>query len=103
MQIELESKPSYGMAVVTLDAGETITAESGSMVAMTTQVAVDTRFNGTGSGGILDFLQAALVGLARKFLAGETMFVNTFTPNSEPSYSPSSICVWKSFGCGHFC
>jgi uncharacterized protein (TIGR00266 family) len=82
MQIELESKPSYGMAVVTLDAGDTITAESGSMVAMTTQVAVDTNFNGTGGGGIMDFIQAALVGLARKFLAGETMFVNTFTAKS---------------------
>ena len=78
MQIELESKPSYGMAVVTLEPGEEITAESGSMVAMSSGVSVDTTFNGTGSGGLMDFLQAALVGLVRKFLAGETMFVNTF-------------------------
>ena len=78
MQIELESKPSFGMAVITLDQGEEITAESGCMVAMSNQVSVDTTFNGTGGGGLIDFLQAAFVGLVRKFLAGETMFVNTF-------------------------
>ncbi|MDG1479059.1 MAG: TIGR00266 family protein [Myxococcota bacterium] len=78
MQIELESRPSFGMAVVTLQSGEEITAESGAMVAMSPQVSVDTTFNGTGSGGLMDFLQAAFVGLVRKFLAGETMFVNTF-------------------------
>ncbi len=78
MRIELESRPSYGMAVITLEPGEEITAESGSMVAMSPQLSVDTTFNGTGDGGLMDFLQAALVGLARKFLAGETMFVNTF-------------------------
>ena len=82
MQIALESKPSYGMAVVTLDAGEEITAESGAMVAMSSQLTVDTTFNGTGGGGLLDFFQAALVGLVRKFLAGETMFVNTYKANS---------------------
>lgn len=82
MQIELESRPSFGMAVVTLEQGEEITAESGSMVAMSDQVAVDTTFNGTGGGGFLDFLQAAMVGLVRKFLAGETMFVNTFKAKS---------------------
>ena len=78
MQIELESRPSFGMAVVTLQSGEEITAESGAMVAMSPQVSVDTTFNGTGSGGLMDFLQAAFVGLVRKFLAGETMFANTF-------------------------
>ena len=40
MQIELEAKPSYGMAVVTLDSGESITAESGAMVAMSPDVKV---------------------------------------------------------------
>ncbi len=78
MKIELESVPSFGMAVVTLDKGEVISAESGSMVAMSAGVTVNTTFNGKGGGGILDLLQAALVGLARKFLAGETMFVNEF-------------------------
>jgi uncharacterized protein (TIGR00266 family) len=66
------------MAVVTLDKGETITAESGSMVAMSSGVSVDTTFNGTGSGGMMDWVQAAITGLIRKFFAGETLFVNRF-------------------------
>lgn len=78
MKIELDSVPSFGMAVVTLDQGEQISAESGAMVAMSSGMTVNTTFNGKGGGGILDLLQAALVGLARKFLAGETMFVNEF-------------------------
>ncbi len=78
MQIEIESRPSYGMAVVSLESGEEIIAESGSMVAMDPALAVTTTFNGTGGGGFLDFLQAAVVGLVRKFLAGETLFVNRF-------------------------
>jgi uncharacterized protein (TIGR00266 family) len=78
MKIDLESTPSFGMAVITLDAGEQISAESGSMVAMSTGVMVNTTFNGTGGGGFMDLVQAALVGIARKFLAGETMFVNEF-------------------------
>ncbi len=78
MQVELESRPSYGMAVVTLDQGETLVAESGAMVAMSSALSVDTTFNGAGSGGFIGFLKAMLAGLARKFLAGETMFVNTF-------------------------
>ena len=78
MNIEIESRPSYGMAVVTLDKGESITAESGAMVAMSAGVSVDTTFNGTGSGGLVDWLQAAITGLIRKFFAGETLFVNQF-------------------------
>ncbi len=78
MKIELESVPSFGMAVVTLEAGESIQAESGSMVAMSSGIAVKTTFNGTGGGDFLDWVQAAVVGLARKFLAGETLFVNVF-------------------------
>jgi len=94
MQIELESRPSYGLAVVQLEQGEEITAESGSMVAMSDQLDVDTTFNGTGSGGIVSFLQAALVGLARKFLAGETMFVNVFrarSPGQKVLLAPAMV------------
>ena len=83
MKIDVESRPSYGMAVVTLDKGEKFIAESGSMVAMSSQLAAEPHFNGTGSGGFLDWLQAAFVGLVRKFLAGETLFVNHFTAKAD--------------------
>lgn len=82
MKVEVEARPSYGMAVVTLDKGEHFVSESGAMVAMSSGLSVDTKFNGAGT-GFVGFLKAMLVGLARKFLAGETMFVNEFTANED--------------------
>lgn len=82
MNVEIEAAPSYGMAVVTLDQGETLVAESGSMVAMQGELSVDTTFNGVGGGGMLDWLQAAFTGLVRRWLGGETLFVNHFTAKS---------------------
>ena len=78
MNIDIESKPSYAMVVVTLEEGEELIAESGAMVAMSTDIGVDTTFNGTGGGGLLDWFQAAFFGLLRKWLAGETWFVNRY-------------------------
>ena len=83
MQIEIDSAPSYGMAIVTLEKGERLTAESGSMVAMGNKIQVDTTFNGTGKGGFFDWIQAAFTGLVRKFMAGETLFVNHFTAKED--------------------
>jgi len=71
------------MAVVSLDARETIVAESGSMVAMSDGLRVTTEFNGTGGGGLFDWIGAVFVALVRKFLAGETLFVNHFRAISE--------------------
>ena len=78
MRIDVESRPSYGMAIVHLDQGEKFIAESGAMVAMSTGLAAEPKFNGVGSGGFMGWLKAALAGLARKFLAGESMFVNHY-------------------------
>ncbi len=83
MHIDVESKPSYGMAVVTLDQGDTVLAEAGSMVAMSRDLEVKTRFTGTGKGGFLGWLQAAATSLMRMVLAGESMFVNHFTATSN--------------------
>lgn len=82
MKVEVEARPSYGMAVVTLDKGEHFVSESGAMVAMSSGLSVDTKFNGAGS-GFVGLMKAMLVGLARKFLAGETMFVNEFTATED--------------------
>ncbi len=83
MNIEITARPSYGMATVTLDKGEKIIAESGSMVAMTSKLEVDTAFNGTGKGGFMDWIQAAFTGLMRKWFAGESLFVNHFTAKED--------------------
>ena len=69
--------------MVGLDAGETIIAESGSMVAMSDDIEVSTEFNGTGGAGFMGMVRAVLAGLARKFLGGESMFVNHFTASKD--------------------
>ncbi|MEQ1568795.1 MAG: TIGR00266 family protein, partial [Myxococcota bacterium] len=83
MRIEVEAKPSYAMAVVTLEKGEKIVAESSSMVAMSSGLAVETTFNGAQGGDLVAWLTAAFVGLARRFFAGETMFVNEFRAKAD--------------------
>lgn len=82
MKVDVEARPSYGMAVVTLDKGETFVSESGAMVAMSSGLSVDTKFNGTGT-GFIGWFKAMLAGMARKFLAGESMFVNHFVANDD--------------------
>jgi len=83
MKVEVESRPSYGMAVVTLNKGETFISESGAMVAMSSGLSVDTKFNGTGDGSFMGKMKAILVGMARKFLAGESLFVNHFDATQD--------------------
>jgi uncharacterized protein (TIGR00266 family) len=93
MNIDIEAKPSYGMAIVALNPGEDFVAESGAMVAMSTGLTVETRFNGTGGGGFFDWIQAAFTGLLRKLVAGETMFVNHYHAKTagEVMLAPSMI------------
>jgi len=83
MKIDIESRPSYGMAVVTMNDGDSLVAESGAMVAMSSELDVRTGFNGTGKGGFLGWLQAAVTALLRRVLAGESMFVNTFSASAD--------------------
>jgi len=83
MKIDVEAKPSYGLAVVTLDKGESFISESGAMVAMSSGLKVDTKFNGAGDGSFMGKVKAMLVGLARKFLAGESLFINQFDAESD--------------------
>jgi uncharacterized protein (TIGR00266 family) len=83
MQIELEARPSYALAVVTLGKGEKLIVESSSMVGMSTGLEVDTTFNGANGGGLVEWLTAAFVGLVRKFVAGETMFVNEYRAKAD--------------------
>jgi uncharacterized protein (TIGR00266 family) len=67
MKHEVLYKPSYSLAVLSLDRGEEIVAESGAMVSMSPGVSIET----AARGGLLG-------GLARKFLGGESFFMNTF-------------------------
>jgi uncharacterized protein (TIGR00266 family) len=66
MNIEIGYRPGQSLAKVTLSPGESIVAESGAMVGMSTNVQMQTQ-----SGGVMS-------GLKRMF-GGESFFRNTFT------------------------
>ncbi|MSP26496.1 MAG: TIGR00266 family protein [Myxococcales bacterium] len=66
MQINILYRPSQAIAQCWLNAGESVTAESGAMMGMTTNVQMTTQ-----AGGLLS-------GLKRMF-GGESFFRNTFT------------------------
>lgn len=73
MKYEILGKPDFPCVKINLDAGESMIAESGAMVAHSLNVAIKTE----AKGGIL---QAA----KRSILGGESFFVNTFTAESGP-------------------
>jgi uncharacterized protein (TIGR00266 family) len=66
MQIEILYRPAHSLAQVALAPGESVLAESGAMVGMSTNVQIQTQ-----AGGIMS-------GLKRMF-GGESFFRNTFT------------------------
>lgn len=71
MKFELLYRPSYSMAKVNLDGNERIIVESGSMVAMSPNIQVETTMKG-------GFLKS----LARSVLGGESFFINTYQAGS---------------------
>ncbi|MFT5049910.1 MAG: hypothetical protein ACI8QZ_001303 [Chlamydiales bacterium] len=68
MKYDILSKPSYAVVEVHLEQGETIVSDSGAMAWMDTTISTQTSTRG-----------GALAGLKRKFLAGESLFQNTYT------------------------
>jgi uncharacterized protein (TIGR00266 family) len=72
VQFDIRYKPAFATIFVTLEPGETITAEAGSMVSMDADLSVKTTFSG-------GFFSAWL----KKMFGGESLFVNTFTNNTS--------------------
>lgn len=72
MQVEILYRPSYSVARVTLQRGETIQVESGSMLGMSPDMQMETQ----ASGGFLK-------SIARSMFGGESFFMNTYTANQE--------------------
>lgn len=68
MKVNIQYQPSYSLATVTLEAGESIQAESGAMVGM----AVGLELKTEATGGFWKSLGRSLFG-------GESFFMNTFT------------------------
>jgi uncharacterized protein (TIGR00266 family) len=67
MKVEVQFQPSYSLALVTLEAGEALQAESGAMVGMSAGIEMKTE----ASGGFLK-------SLGRAFFGGESFFLNSF-------------------------
>ncbi len=72
MQINVLHRPAMSMAQVSLENGESITAESGAMVGMSANLQMETGMQG-GIGGAL-----------KRKLGGESFFQNTFTAQGGP-------------------
>ncbi len=68
MDYDIKTQPSYSLLEVTLDAKETIVAESGAMAWMSDNIDISTSTRG----GVLS-------GLRRSALGGESFFQNTFS------------------------
>lgn len=83
----IEHGPSFAMLRVDLQPGQVFVAEAGAMVAKHRQVGMEVKMNAGSSSGVFTGLKAILIALIRKFVGGETFFVNHFS-------SPQPACVW---------
>ena len=72
MEVNVQHRPSYALAVAQLDPNEPIQVEAGSMVGMSAGVAVETKARG-----------GLLKSLARSMLGGESFFINTYRASSQ--------------------
>jgi uncharacterized protein (TIGR00266 family) len=74
LKYEIRSKPAFASIFVTLNPGDSITAEAGAMTSMDGKLSMHTQF----AGGFIS-------GLLKKFFGGESLFVNVFSnATSQP-------------------
>ena len=83
MRTEITYSPAYAVATIHLDPGESVSAEAGAMLAMTTSVQISTSTKG-----------GMIKGLKRSVLGGESFFLNTFTadgPDARVIVAPALV------------
>jgi uncharacterized protein (TIGR00266 family) len=68
VKIEMRQQPSFSVARISLAAGETCQVESGAMYCMSAGMEIQSKSHG-----------GAMKSLGRAFLAGESLFISTFT------------------------
>src|SRR5688572_617097 len=76
MQLEILSRPSASVAKLTLAAGERVVCEVGAMVAMSTQIGVQTSTRSKGGAG-------GIWAGVKRMMAGENFFLNEFTSQAH--------------------
>lgn len=79
MKFAIEHGPAFAWLRVSLGAGEAIQAEAGAMVQRASALQMTTRLNAGKRAGVMAKIVAFFIALVRKFLGGETMFVNEFS------------------------
>ena len=72
MKADIEGKPVFSHVHVDLEPGESIIAESDAMASMDADLDMTARFNG----GLFS-------GLCKKYLGGESLFINEFANNTD--------------------
>ena len=99
MEIKTEGKPAFAYVVVTLAPGETMVAESDAMSSMSANLDMVAKFNG-----------GLFVGLLKKYLGGESLFINHFTNNTNETLNlhltqptPGDIEVKELDGTSSYC
>jgi uncharacterized protein (TIGR00266 family) len=80
MQFDIAYRPAHTLAFARLNPGESVTAESGAMVAMSTNIQMQTGGGAPAGGGLMGGLMKGL----KRMLAGESFFRNTFTAAGGP-------------------
>jgi uncharacterized protein (TIGR00266 family) len=87
MQQMIKYEPSFSMLQLALAPGEVVIAEAGSMVARSANLQMEVKLNAGKNAGFFGKLKAIMIALLRKFIGGETFFVNHFS-------SPQGGFVW---------
>jgi uncharacterized protein (TIGR00266 family) len=77
MNIEILERPANTIAKLTMDQGDEMTAEGGSMVAMAQDMVMETTTHKRGKGGIMKGL--------KRMLAGENLFLNHYKSYKDGS------------------
>lgn len=76
MNITIQGQPSFGYAIIDLEPGEKVITESGAMATMASSLELKAKLNG-----------GLVPGLLRKFLGGESLFINHFINGSNDTLS----------------
>jgi uncharacterized protein (TIGR00266 family) len=87
MQHIIKYEPSFPMLQVQLAPQEVLIAEAGTMVARASHVQMEVKLNAGRSPGFFAKFKAVLIAIVRKFVGGDTFFVNHFS-------SPQGGWVW---------
>lgn len=81
MEAEVRNRPSFANIHVQLGAGDSIVAEADAMASMSSSIEMSTRFNG-----------GPLRAVGKRFLGGESLFVNEFTART-----PGELVITQAF------